>query len=94
MKGITGFYREGNACVRVGGAFSASFTVEVGVRQGCVMSPWLFNIFTDGYTREMIRKVGVNAGAKLRLSDEDWSVVTCFFADFQFGMEAYRIAED
>ncbi len=34
-----------------------SFNVEVGVRQGCVMSPWLFNIYMDGYIREM--KVGV-----------------------------------
>ncbi len=34
--------------MRVGGEFSESFAVEVGVRQGCVMSPWLFNIFMDG----------------------------------------------
>ncbi len=24
-----------------------SFNVEVGVRQGCIMSPWLFNIYMD-----------------------------------------------
>ncbi len=35
---------EANACVRVGGEFSESFAVEVGVRLGCVMSPWLFNM--------------------------------------------------
>ncbi len=48
IKGIQAFYREANACVRVGGEFSESFAVEVSVRQGCVMSPWLFNIFLDG----------------------------------------------
>ncbi len=47
--------------------FSESFAVEVGVRQGCVMSPWLFNIFMDGCMRKMKCKV-VNAGAKLRLN--------------------------
>ncbi len=52
--------------MRVGGEFSESFAVEVGVRQGCVMSPWLFNIFMDGCMREMKPKV-VNMGAKLRL---------------------------
>ncbi len=43
LKGIQAFYRKVNACVRVRGKFSWSFAVEVGVRQGCVMSPWLFN---------------------------------------------------
>ncbi len=48
--------------------------------QGCVMSPWLFNIFMDGCMRKMKSKV-VNAGAKLKLNGEVWSVVTCLFAD-------------
>ncbi len=61
-----------------GGKFSESFVVEVGVRQGCVMSPWLFNIFIDGCMRKMKCK-GVKVGAKLRFNDEDWSVVTCLF---------------
>ncbi len=47
-----------------------SFAVEVGVRQGCVMSPW-FNIFMDGCMREMKSRV-VNTGAKLRLNGEVW----------------------
>ncbi len=47
------------------GELSESFKVEVGVRQGCVMSPWLFNIFMDGCMREVKCKV-VNVGAKLR----------------------------
>ncbi len=40
LKGIQAFYRAADACVKVGGKFSESFAVEVGVRQGCVMSPW------------------------------------------------------
>ncbi len=63
-----------------GGKFSESFTVEVGVRQGCVMSPWLFNIFIDGCMKEMKCRVG-NIGAKLKLNGEVWSVVTCLFVD-------------
>ncbi len=51
--------------MRVEGEFTESFAVEVGVRQGCVMSPWLLNIFMDGCMREIKRKV-VNKGAELR----------------------------
>ncbi len=47
LKGIQAFYREANACVRVGGEFSESFALKMGVRQGCVMSPWLYNICND-----------------------------------------------
>ncbi len=49
LKEIQAFYREANACVRVGGKFSESIAVEVSVRQGCVVSPWLLNIFMDGF---------------------------------------------
>ncbi len=74
LKGIKAFYRDTNACVRVEGEFFERFQVEVGARQGCVMSPWLFHIFMDGCMREMKRKVE-------NMSGEDWSVVTCLFAD-------------
>ncbi len=41
------------ASVCVNGKLSESFSVELGARQGCVMSPWLFNIYMDGCIREM-----------------------------------------
>ncbi len=53
LNGIQALYREANACVRMGGEFSESSEVEVGVRQGCMMLPWLFNIFMNGCIREM-----------------------------------------
>ncbi len=42
-----------NGCVKVDGELSDSSAVEVGVRQGCVMSPWLFNIFMHGCMSEI-----------------------------------------
>ena len=33
------------------------FPVIIGLRQGCVMSPWLFNAYKDGVVREV--NVGV-----------------------------------
>ena len=44
------------AWVGVGNDVSEWFPVNVRLRQGCVMSPWLFNVYMDGVVRE------VNAG--------------------------------
>ena len=42
------------ACVKdlVGGLTSEEFEVCRGVRQGCTLSPWLFNLFMDNVMRE------------------------------------------
>ena len=29
------------------------FPVNVGLRQGCMMSPWLFNVYIDSVVREV-----------------------------------------
>ena len=34
-------------CVQVGNDVSEWFPVNVLLRQGCVMSPWLFNVYMD-----------------------------------------------
>ena len=39
------FYVDSKACVRVRIDVSEKFPVNVGLRQGYVMSPWLFNIY-------------------------------------------------
>ena len=44
--------RLSEACVRVKGELSGWFPITQGVRQGCVMSPWLFNVFMDKIVRE------------------------------------------
>ena len=41
------------ACVRVGNDVSEWFPINVGLRQSCVMSPWLFNVHMDGVVREV-----------------------------------------
>ena len=47
------------ACVRVGNDVSEWFPVNVGLKQGCVMSPWLFNVNIDGGVREVnVRVLG------------------------------------
>ena len=42
------FYVDSRAYVRVGNDVSEWFLVNVGLRLGCVMSPWLFSVYMDG----------------------------------------------
>ncbi len=77
---IKGFYSKANACVKVDGELSDSFAIGVRVRKGCVMSPWLFNIFIDRCVREMKAKVG-KIGARLKLNGVVWSLSACLFVD-------------
>ena len=59
LKAVQSFYEDSWACVRVGNDVSKWFPVNVGLRQGCVMSPWLFNVYMNGVVREVnVRVLG------------------------------------
>ena len=45
------------ACVWGGMDVSEWFPVNVGLRQGCVMSPWLFNVYMDSVVRDVSARV-------------------------------------
>ena len=47
MKAIRAVHPESEACDRVCGRLSGWFPISQGVRQGCVLSPGLFNVFMD-----------------------------------------------
>ena len=85
---VQSFYMESRACVRVGCEVSNWFPVKVGLRQGCVMSPWLFNVYMDGVVREVkartygkgVQMVGEN-GERLQVSQLLFADDTALVAD-------------
>ena len=52
MSGIKSMYVDSSACVRVKGGENERFRIDNGMRQGCIMSPWLFNLYIDGVMEE------------------------------------------
>ena len=53
VKALKSFYVDSRACVWVRNDVSEWFPVNIGLRQCCVMSPWLFNVYKDGVVREV-----------------------------------------
>ena len=57
--------------------------LNVGLRQGCVMSPWLFNVYMDGVAGEVNVKV---LGKGLELLNADGSkfkITSCYLQMIQ-----------
>ena len=53
IKEVQSFSVDSSAHVRVGNDVRDGFPVNVGLRQGCVMSSWLFNEYMDGVVQEV-----------------------------------------
>ena len=65
----------------MGSDLSERFEVNVGLRQGCVMSPWLFNVFMDGVVREVKMRT-MERGLMLKGQNGwEWEVSQLLFAD-------------
>src|SRR5678815_903761 len=53
LNGIKSMYGDSEACLRINGVESDWFNINSRVRQGFVMSPWLFNLYVDGVIKEL-----------------------------------------
>ena len=47
-----------STCVRVKGGESECFRIDSGVRQGYIMSHWLFNVYMDGVMKKVKMGMG------------------------------------
>ena len=57
------------------------FPVNVGLRQGCVMSPWLLNVYMDGVVREVNVRVFWKGLELLRANGGRFEINQLLFAD-------------
>jgi hypothetical protein len=71
---ISDLYRDGRCAVKLPFGVSMPFTVKTGVRQGCILSPLLFNMSIDWVMRQVVRPGdGVAISDNLNLADTDYA---------------------
>ena len=59
---------------------SEQFRIDSGARQGCIMSPWLFNVYMDGVMKEV--KMGMGRRGVSFLEDgREWRLSGLLYAD-------------
>ena len=66
---ISKLYWEQSASIRTESGMTSQFKSKKGVRQGCVLSPNLFNLYTEKIYREVENIKGVNIN-NLRYADD------------------------
>ena len=71
---IQNLYYEQSASIQFGEEQSETFNIKRGVRQGCVLSPKLFNLYTEEIFNEIENLQGINIGGRnmtnLRFADD------------------------
>ena len=58
MNSIKSIYVNGLARIKVKGGEGECFKINNGVRQGCIMSPWFFNVYMDVAIKEVKMGMG------------------------------------
>ena len=53
LEAVKVFYKDSKASIRIDGVKGECFEIGIGVKQGYVMSPWLFNVYMDGVMKEV-----------------------------------------
>ena len=71
IRSMSSLYTVSRACVVLGSRVGEMFEVRRWLRQGCVMSTWLFNIFFDKVVRQVNEKA-MGKGVKLKDENGVW----------------------
>ena len=80
LGGIKSIYDDSLVCVRVKGGEREGFTIDSGVRQGCIVSPWLFSVYMDAVMKEVKMGMG-RRGVRFMEEGREWKLPGLLYAD-------------
>ena len=80
---IEAIYKNTECAVVINGQITEWFKVEVGVKQGCLLSPTLFNIFLEFVMKEVVSashelKLNNDLTANIRYADDTTLIAAIF----------------
>ena len=80
LNGIKTMHVNSLACVIVKGSERECFSIDSGVRQRCIVSPWLFNVYMDAVMNEV--KMGMRKrGVRYQEEGREWILPGLLYAD-------------
>lgn len=85
---FTNLYWEQRGFVRFGDTVSSEIPIRRGVRQGCVLSPLLFNIYSEYIFQQALKdcEIGIKVNGKI-LNNIRYADDTVIFADTSEGLQ-------
>ena len=86
LRVIRNLYWDQSAAVRIGGELSEYTLIKRGVRQGCVMSPDLFNIYSEMILRNLENYPGVKING-VNINNIRYAVDTVLIADSEENLQ-------
>ena len=81
---IRHIYTKDKACVKLKGKCSNCFDINIGVRQGCILSPLLFNIFLCDLAKSLTE---IEFPALGNINSLFWADDLVMFADSEMGLQ-------
>ena len=88
LKTISNLYNNDKACVKIGNKISDEFKINQGVRQGCVLSPLLFNIFVSDLPKLLITENNTVIHENLTNNCIMWADDLVMFCDSENGLQS------
>ena len=91
---IKNMYSNDRACLKIGNIISNTFDINQGVRQGCVLSPLLFNIFMADLPKHLNSSMGYVKVDDLQISCIIWADDIVILSETEVGLsESLNILE-
>ena len=85
---IKNMYNNDLVCVKINGQMSEEIKTSKGVRQGCILSPLLFNIFMSDLPRKLNQNCNVSISDEVKINCLLWADDIILLSETEEGLRS------